>query len=508
MSKQGIDALLPALVGGLLAIALALVIRTATGTKLLAELVLDASSFGLQPRGFSFLLGVFGPAAKPLLFLSVLLGKLAFYVIVWRLITTRLWPQWSTTRFIGAATLVSTGALVLFSVLLVLLTPADLGSRTTWPAYAGVTLFTTGVYALIAGAYTALAVAPEYESLQAPEASRRAVMLRLPALMLGAIASVVIVRRLIDTTGGGSQRSHFGRETPEVTPVEEFYIVSKNLLDPGIDADRWELRVHGSVTQVVELKYDDVKALPVVREYATLQCISNEVGGDLMGNALWTGVPLRNVVNLAGPKSDVTHVIFRCEDDYIESLPLARAMLPEVLLTYEMNGERLTEKHGFPVRLLAPGKYGMRNPKWITEIILASADRPGYWVERGWSSETEMNTSSRIDIPSPGDVLTPSVLRVHGVAFSGKRGIAKVEVSTDGGSTWDEARVKPPLSPFSWVLWHYDWQVPSAGDTQVSVLARATDGAGDLQTATETPAYPDGATGYPRVPVFLKPQQS
>jgi hypothetical protein len=191
----------------------------------------------------------------------------------------------------------------------------------------------------------------------------------------------------------------------------------------------------------------------------------------------------------------------------MESLPIERARQHEVLLTYEMNGAPLTEKHGFPVRLLAPGKYGMRNPKWITEIVLASADKPGYWVERGRSSDSEMNTSSRIDIPSPGDVLTPSMVRVHGVAFSGKRGISKVEVSTDGGTNWADARVKAPLSPYTWVLWQYDWQVPSA-EMQVSVLARATDGNGDVQTAEETPAYPDGATGYPRVPVFLKPQQS
>ena len=213
-------------------------------------------------------------------------------------------------------------------------------------------------------------------------------MVRLPAVLLGAVASVSSCGACIDTTGGGSQRSHFGRETPEVTPVEEFYIVSKNLLDPGINADRWSLRLTGSVDKVVELNYDDIKAMPSIKQYATLQCISNDVGGDLMGNALWTGVPLKKVLDLAGPKSDVTHVLFRCEDDYMESLPIERATLDEVLLTYEMNGAPLTEKHGYPLRLLVPGKYGMQNPKWITEIILASEDKPGYWVERSWSSES------------------------------------------------------------------------------------------------------------------------
>src|SRR6185295_9967641 len=148
MRKHGIDALLPAIVGGLLAIALSLVLRSAIGTKLLAEIVLDASSFGLQPRGFSFLLGVFGPAAKPLLFMSVLLGKLAFYVLLWRTITQR-FPMWSLSRTVGVATVSSALILLAFSVALIVLTPAELGSRTTWPAYAGATLLTCATFAFI-----------------------------------------------------------------------------------------------------------------------------------------------------------------------------------------------------------------------------------------------------------------------------------------------------------------------------------------------------------------------
>lgn len=507
MRKHGIDALLPAIVGGLLAIALSLVIRSATGTRLLAEIVLDASSFGLQPRGFSFLLGVFGPAAKPLLFTSVLVGKLAFYVLIWRTITQRFGESWSFTRMVGVLTLTSSAILLVVSAALIVTTPASLGSSTTWPAYIGTSLLTSATFAFVAGAYLALTTPLDHESLDARNASRRALLLKLPTVALGLLAVGIIVRRIKDTTGGGAPRSHFGRETPEITPVEEFYVVSKNLLDPGIRVDDWTLRLTGSVDKVVTLRYDDIKAMPSIQQYATLQCISNDVGGDLMGNALWTGVQLSKVLALAGPKSEVTHVIFRCEDDYMESLPLERALLDEVLLTYEMNGARLTEKHGYPLRLLVPGKYGMRNPKWVIEIILATEDKPGYWVERDWSSDSEMHTSSRIDIPSPGDVFSPSRVRVHGVAFSGKRGISRVEVSADGGSTWADAHLKPPLSPYTWVLWYYDWQVPDK-EAQVSVVARATDGNGDVQTSEETPAYPDGATGYPRVPVFLKPQQS
>src|SRR3954469_12007221 len=167
MRKHGIDALLPAIVGGLLAIALSLVIRSATGTKLLAEIVLDASSFGLQPRGFSFLLGVFGPAAKPLLFTSVLLGKLAFYVLLWRTVTQRFGTSWSFGRYVAVLTVSASTILVFVSAVLILTTPAALGSSTTWPAYIGTSLLTSATFAIVAGAYLALTTPLEYESLEA-----------------------------------------------------------------------------------------------------------------------------------------------------------------------------------------------------------------------------------------------------------------------------------------------------------------------------------------------------
>ena len=141
-------------------------------------------------------------------------------------------------------------------------------------------------------------------------------------------------------------------------------------------------------------------------------------------------------------------------------MPLEFALRDQVVLAYQMNGEQLTHKHGYPVRLLSPGHYGMMHPKWITDIMVMNEEVLGYWQQQGWSQEARMNTSVRIDLPSDGSKIAPEPTVVEGVAFSGDRGISRVEVSTDGGQTWADARLKPPLGPYTWVLWDYAWTPP------------------------------------------------
>ena len=165
----------------------------------------------------------------------------------------------------------------------------------------------------------------------------------------------------------------------EVTPTRDFYLVSKNAFDPQVDGRRWKLEVAGLVDNSLSLSYDDIKALPSVEQYATLACISNEVGGDLIGNALWRGVRLKDVLEKAGLKQGVVDIVLRASDDYADSIPLDRAMADGTLLVYEMNGEPLTSEHGFPLRLLVPGIYGMKNVKWITRIEAVDFDFKGYW---------------------------------------------------------------------------------------------------------------------------------
>jgi DMSO/TMAO reductase YedYZ molybdopterin-dependent catalytic subunit len=314
---------------------------------------------------------------------------------------------------------------------------------------------------------------------------------------LGGLAILVIGRAINDASGGGVQASHSGEPSQEVTPTDEFYVISKNLYDPEPDGDRWRLRVGGATERTLTLTYDDMLAMPSQEQYTTMQCISNEVGGELIGNALWGGVPLRDVIEMAGPTSAAHHVFLRCVDEYTDSIPLEFAMREQTLLAYQMNGERLSWKHGFPLRLLTPGKYGMKHPKWISEIIVMEDEQLGFWQQRGWSQEATMNTSVRIDVPGDGMSIEPGGVLVQGVAFSGDRGISKVEVSEDGGSTWDEAVLKPPLSAYTWVLWEYDWSNPRLGDAVL--MARATDGTGQVQTVEPADPFPDGAQGYHRI---------
>jgi DMSO/TMAO reductase YedYZ molybdopterin-dependent catalytic subunit len=278
--------------------------------------------------------------------------------------------------------------------------------------------------------------------------------------------------------------------TLEVTPTDDFYVVSKNPFDPQVDAARWVLEVAGFVQNPLTLTYEDIKRLPSVEHYATLQCIDNKVGGDLIGNASWRGVRLRDVLEKAGLKEGVVDIVLRASDDYRDSIPLDRALADGTILAYEMNGEALTQAHGYPLRLIVPGIYGMKNVKWIKRIEPVNSDFKGYWQARGWDDRAEYKTTSRIDV---AEYNADGEATIAGMAFAGDRGVSGVEVSTDGGKTWMPAEIKPAASQYSWVLWHKEWPPNESGD--YTVVVRATDGGGVTQTDRRTPVAPDGASG-------------
>jgi DMSO/TMAO reductase YedYZ molybdopterin-dependent catalytic subunit len=277
----------------------------------------------------------------------------------------------------------------------------------------------------------------------------------------------------------------------EVTPTKDFYVVSKNAFDPEVDAERWRLEITGLVESPLTLSYDEVKSLPAVEQYATLCCISNEVGGDLIGNALWRGVRLKDLFERAGLKPGVVDIALHASDGYTDSISLARAVQDGTLLVYEMNGEPLKPEHGYPLRLLVPGIYGMKNVKWITGLEAIDYDLKGFWQRRGWDDRAEYKTMSRIDAPAS---TIKGEAEIAGIAFAGDRGISRVEVSTDGGASWEAAEIKPALSPYTWVLWHKRWTPPQTGKHRLVV--RATDGRGNLQTSQYAPPDPSGSSGY------------
>ncbi|MGH7807895.1 MAG: molybdopterin-dependent oxidoreductase, partial [Thermodesulfobacteriota bacterium] len=294
---------------------------------------------------------------------------------------------------------------------------------------------------------------------------------------------------------------------PEVTPNEDFYVVSKNIFDPTVSVKNWALRVEGLVEKPLKFSYEQLKKLPTVEQYTTLMCISNPVGGEFISNALWKGVALKTILEMAKPKNGAVDVVLYAFEDYSDSIPLEKALKEGTTLAYQINGKPLPDKHGFPIRLLVPGIYGEKNVKWITKIELVNYDYKGFWQRRGWSDTAVIKTMSRIDVPKNDSAIRKEDRYIGGIAFAGERGIKKVEVSLDEGKSWREAQLKKPFpEPYTWAFWAMEWEptkeFPKGGD--VNIIARAMDGEGNLQTYQIEPPAPDGSSGYHVIKVKLK----
>lgn len=293
----------------------------------------------------------------------------------------------------------------------------------------------------------------------------------------------------------------------EITPTYLFYRIDINPIIPQVDSKSWNLTIKGLVEKPITVNYDQIRSMPSVQEYVTLECISNKIGGDLISTALWKGVRLSQLLEKAVIKPNVKYVVFRCADGYDVGIPLEKSQMEGAILAYDMNYAPLTAKHGFPVRAIVPGLYGMMNPKWLTEIELVDTVYQGYWQRLGWSNIAQDNAGSSILIPGQASArqrfrtLDETVdssyggkVPIAGIAFAGTRGISKVEVSTDGGSTWKTAQIKDPLSKYTWVLWTAGYVPPN--QENYKIVVRATDKSGKTQTTEMNPPFPNGATGF------------
>ena len=298
---------------------------------------------------------------------------------------------------------------------------------------------------------------------------------------------------------------------PEITPIDEFYRVDINLLPPDqedlsqaidnltrrlraqgetdLPIDSYVLAVDGLVERPLTMSMNDLKTLPKVEQYATLACISNPVGGDLIGTTLFTGARLKDVLEKAGLNSSVIDIKFTCVDGYSESLPIDSAMDPRTLLCYAMGNQPLTRQHGAPLRLYTPDRFGMKNPKWIIKIEAVDEDYLGYWEQRGWSEQAWVQTTAVVDAADPEN---SKETQVGGIAFAGARGISRVEISPDGGP-WQPVELNRPLSPLTWVLWRTSLNMAPGTHT---LTVRTIDGQGQAQTSTASSTHPSGATGY------------
>jgi DMSO/TMAO reductase YedYZ molybdopterin-dependent catalytic subunit len=285
--------------------------------------------------------------------------------------------------------------------------------------------------------------------------------------------------------------------SPYLVPNADFYRIDTALVVPQVDPATWRLKVAGMVDQPFELGFDDLLALPQVEEAVTLSCVSNEVGGKLVGNALWQGVPLRMLLDRAGIQAGATQVVGRSVDGFTVGFPTAALADDRVaMVAVGMNGEPLPVLHGFPARLVVAGLYGyVSATKWLSEIHLTTLeDVDGYWIPRGWSKEAPIKTESRIDVPRSGALLPAGTTPIAGVAWAPGpgRGVTRVEVRVDEGD-WRDARLGEVLSGDTWRQWVIDWDA-SSGDHTIQV--RATDGTGETQTDEQAPPEPDGATGW------------
>ena len=303
----------------------------------------------------------------------------------------------------------------------------------------------------------------------------------------------------------GSQDAQSLLRSQEVTPTDRFYRVDVNIFTPAVKVSDWTLRIFGLVDNPATLTYSQLSAMNSVEQYNTLECVSNKIGGDLISTAKWKGVRLKDVLHNAAVRSGATYVIFKSADGYDVGIPLDRALIDGTLLAYEMNDAPLSQDHGFPIRVIVPGYYGMMNAKWVTSIEVAKETYQGYWQQRGWANEAGYQTGSLIIAPGQSEIdarfgisgfslIPPGMTPIVGVAFAGDRGIEKVEVSTDGGKTWMPASIKDPLSGYTWVLWTAEWNPPAVG--KYKIAARATDKTGAVQTAVIADPFPSGATGY------------
>jgi DMSO/TMAO reductase YedYZ molybdopterin-dependent catalytic subunit len=286
--------------------------------------------------------------------------------------------------------------------------------------------------------------------------------------------------------------------TPLITPNNEHYVVTQNPIDPTPNLDVWRLEVAGLVGTSGSYTYEEVQNLPSTSRAITLECISNGPSGGLISTAIWQGLPLRTLLERhGGAQPTARYVTFTSVDGYVVSLPLDEVLAVDALLAWRMNGAELPLRHGFPLRVLVPGRYGEENPKWLTRVELTDHFVGGIYSDQGWYNGP-LHTMSRIDRPR-GHLPLDQPIEIGGIAFAGARGISKVEVSVDSASTWHVATLEPPLSQETWVLWTWQWMPSLPG--KYTLVARATDGTGAVQTSHVQDTVPNGSTGYHRVTV-------
>jgi len=498
--------LLSGLAVGAIFDAVNLLLRVPLGVPSLPEAMSDVLVPFIPASVFGRLLSSLGPYGKPIVFASSLVG-IALAIGVAVTVYERLATRWglipATTALFGAGwvllsllfwTVLDANGYGGTSAMRRLQALADLGISVA--AAAGSALLLVGLTG--AGA--------ERESRPVDPGRRRVVGgvgAALALLVVGGTGIVVCVRQLVKLSNLGYE----GYGTPAsalgpITPTKDFYVVSKNLIDPTVDAARWTLVIEGQVNRPLTLTLADLQALPQVESIATLECISNGVGGSLMSTARWEGPRLMDVLAPAGVSGEPSHAELSAIDGYYDSVQVEELATPGAILALRMNGEPLPDRHGYPARIVLPGRYGEKQMKWLTRILLTDNPRTGFYQRQGWSEAGTVRTWSRFDNLRDGQRLVAGRdYLVSGHAFAGNRGVAAVQVSTDNGASWVDARLQEVISQNAWRYFEWTWPVPSTG--RYEAVVRARDGSGAWQETSYEDIVPKGSSGLHRVSVYV-----
>jgi DMSO/TMAO reductase YedYZ molybdopterin-dependent catalytic subunit len=335
---------------------------------------------------------------------------------------------------------------------------------------------------------------------------RRAVVAGAAGLTLAA-GSGGLIRHLNErATFSYDGLAYSGPGVEPIAPNSKFYTVTKNVVDPNVDVGVWRLEIGGLVEEPKSYSFEDLMTLTSLEQESTLMCISNRIGAGLMSNAVWQGIPLRDLLAASRPLEGALEVFLNGADAYTDSFAFDKAMDPTTIVAFAMNGEPLPQRHGYPARVVVPGLYGEKNVKWVTRIEVVDYDARGFYEQQGWGPNFVIPTRSDIFGPRwvrrRGDSFVEpfaagQMAIIRGRAFAGDRGIQKVEFSDDDGETWRGVRIDYPGTKLTWTFWSADWLPTEPG--QYTLVSRAIDGTGAPQPSETRGIVPQGATGYHRV---------
>ena len=336
-----------------------------------------------------------------------------------------------------------------------------------------------------------------------PAIGRRAFVLSAIGVA-AAGGGVALVRKLYRAATFSYDGTQYkGRIVEPITPNELFYCVTKNIVDPRVNVDLWHLEVNGLVQNRATWRFQDLLGFEATEQETTLMCISNGLDAGLISNAVWKGLPLRDLLDQAGVLSGAARVRLQGVDNYTDTIPLEKAMAPTTLLAYEMNGAPLPDRHGYPLRVIVPGYFGEKHVKWLTRIEVSDMNAKGFYEAQGWGPDFITPTRSRIDVPDDWALLSlgklTAPIEMKGIAYGGDRGISRVELSFDDGQTWKDAEIYYAGGDLAWSLWKAQWTPAAAGD--YAVVVRATDGDGDVQEWEEDRGPFSGTSGLHKINV-------